>query len=62
MFECNDIAEEEVPYLGLLREVLGYVNTRSYSYADLANAINIYTGGISSGVSMLQIADRKSVV
>ena len=35
MFECNDIAEEEVPYLGLLRAVLGYVNTRSYSYADL---------------------------
>ena len=27
MFECNDIAEEEVPYLGLLRAVLGYVNT-----------------------------------
>ena len=52
MFECNDIAEEEVPYLGLLRAVLGYVNTRSYSYADLANAINIYTGGITSGVSM----------
>lgn len=52
MFECNDIAEEDVPYLGLLRAVLGYVNTRSYSYADLANAINIYTGGINSGISM----------
>ena len=34
------------------RQVLGYVNTRSYSYADLATAINIYTGGITSGVSM----------
>ena len=52
MFECRDISEEDVPYLGLLRAILGYVSTRSYSYGDLANAINIYTGGITSGVSM----------
>ena len=32
---------------------LGYVDARSYSYADLAeDAMNIYTGGITSGVSM----------
>ena len=28
------------------------VNTRSYSYADLANAINIYTAEVLGGVSM----------
>ena len=52
MFECGDIPQEDVPYLGLLRSVLGYVNTSNYEYADLANAINIYTGGISSGIDV----------
>lgn len=52
MFSCEDIPQEDVPYLGLLRAVLGYVDTESYGYADLANAVNIYTGGITSGISM----------
>lgn len=52
MFACDDIPQEDVPYLGLLRALLGYVNTKHYSYADLANAINIYTGGITSGISV----------
>jgi hypothetical protein len=52
MFECDDIAAEDVPYLGLLHAVLGYVNTGHYAYADLANAINIYTGGITSGLGL----------
>lgn len=52
MFECGDISQEDVPYLGLLKSLLGYVNTSNYGYADLANAINIYTGGISSGISV----------
>lgn len=52
MFECGDIPQEDIPYLGLLKSVLGYVNTSNYEYADLANVINIYTGGISSGISV----------
>lgn len=52
MFECGDIPQEDIPYLGLLKSLLGYVNTSNYGYADLANAINIYTGGISSGISV----------
>ena len=52
MFECRDISQEDIPYLGMLRSILGYVNTRSYSYGDLSNAVNIYTGGISCSVSM----------
>ena len=27
MFACEDIPQEDVPYLGLLRAVLGYVDT-----------------------------------
>lgn len=50
MFDVKDIPQEEIPYLGLLRSVLGYVDTDVHDYAGLANAINIYTGGISSGI------------
>ena len=62
MFECNDIAQEDIAYLGFLRAVLGYVNTENYSYAQLFNAINIYTGGISCGVSVYpKVNDRDTV-
>ena len=51
MFDVADVAQEDVSYLGLLRSVLGYVDTADHSYAELANVINIYTGGITSGIS-----------
>ncbi len=62
MFACPDIAQEDVPYLGLLRSVLGFVNTKSYGYADLANAINIYTGGISCGMGFYPDVTKMDVV
>lgn len=62
MFECNDIPQEDIAYLGVLRAVLGYVNTKHYSYAGLFNAINIYTGGISCGVSVYPKVNEKDLV
>lgn len=50
-FDAEDIAVEDISYLGFFASVLGLVNTEKYSYRDLANAINIYTGGISQKVS-----------
>ncbi len=52
MFDLGDIAEEDVPYLGLLKAVLGYVDTKEHSYADLANDINLVTGGIASYITV----------
>lgn len=49
-FDAKDILVEDVPYLSFLRNILAYVDTESYAYADLANTINIYTGGISTGL------------
>lgn len=46
MFDLAQIPEEDVPYLGLLKAILGYVDTRNYAYADLANEINLVTGGV----------------
>lgn len=52
LFDAADIPQEDVPYLGLMRSVLGYVDTADHDYAGLANAINIYTGGITSGINV----------
>lgn len=47
-FDIRDFAVEDLPYVGLLKSVLGFVDTRNYGYAELANEINIHTGGIVS--------------
>ncbi len=48
LFDVCDILPEDLPYLGILKAVLGYVDTDNHSYAALANEINMYTGGIGS--------------
>ena len=52
LFDVADIPQEDVPYLGLLRSILGYVDTAEHDYTGLANAVNIYTGGINSAVNV----------
>ncbi|MFR4352869.1 MAG: insulinase family protein [Roseburia sp.] len=52
LFDIRDIALEELPYVGILKAVLGYVDTESYRYAELANEINIHTGGIGSSIGI----------
>lgn len=47
LFDIKDMMPEDLPYLGILKVLLGYVDTKSYSYAELANEINIHTGGMS---------------
>ncbi len=50
LFAADDVPDQWLPALSLLKSVLGYVNTKNYTYADLANEINGRTGGISCGV------------
>ncbi len=57
LFDAKDVAPEDYPYLGLLKQVLGYVDTEQYGYADLANEINIHTGGIRTFASSYQRED-----
>ena len=61
MFKLNHLSAEDLPYLGVLKSVLGYMDTEHYSYGELANEINIYTGGISSALNFYANAkDGKS--
>ena len=52
MFDVSKIEKEDIAYLGILKAVLGYVDTRQYAYADLANEINLITGGITSQIGV----------
>ena len=47
-FDVSGISQEDWPYLGFLKYVLGLVNTKNYSYKELSNEINIETGGIDT--------------
>lgn len=50
LFDIGHIKEEDLPYVGILKAILGYVDTKHYEYADLSNEINLHTGGINSGI------------
>ncbi len=52
LFNIQDIPEEDIPYIGILKTMLGYVDTASYSYADFANEVNFHTGGVSSTLGL----------
>ena len=52
LFDASGIEEEDLPYLGILKSVLGMVDTENYSYKELYNEINMNTGGITPGVSV----------
>ncbi len=56
IFDIADIKEEWIPYLGVLKAVLGDMDTSDYTYEDLANEINLHTGGIS--INMFAASDQ----
>ena len=47
MFTSNSIPKEYLPYIGILKSVLGFVATQNYSYSELFNQIYLSTGGIT---------------
>ncbi len=57
LFDLKDLPADMVPYLGLFKSVLGYVDTEHYTYGELFNEINALTGGIQCGVEVYDKAD-----
>lgn len=51
LFHTDRVPVEDLPYVGLLKSVLGYVDTEHYSYGDLTSEIHLNTGGISFSTS-----------
>lgn len=61
MFDVTDISEDKIPYLGILKSVLGYVDTKSYTFPELANEINLHTGGIFSSIGIYPHVEKGSI-
>ena len=60
LFDAGSIQDHLIPYLGVLKYVLGYVNTENYSYGELFNEINCHTGGIVPLVNLYgDMRDKK---
>lgn len=52
MFDLAQVPQEKLPYVGILQNVLGLVDTEHYEYAELFNEINMNTGGIGTTLEM----------
>ena len=51
LFRINNLPERLIPYVGLLKAVIGLVDTKRYTYKDLFDEINMQTGDISYSYS-----------
>ena len=49
-FSLNSLPEEYFRYIGFLKLLLFDVSTENYSYGDLSNEIDFYTGGMYAGL------------
>jgi Zn-dependent M16 (insulinase) family peptidase len=60
MFKMNDISNEDLPYLSLLAQTLGEVDTNNLSYSRLDNEIRLVSGGISTTLTSYKQKDGSS--
>ena len=52
LFDAHHISEDLIPYLGILKVLMGKLNTTDYTYTDFADEVNLYTGGVSNEVNV----------
>ena len=57
MFRISETDPEEIHYLGLLKSVLGLLDTGAHTYGDLCNEVNVHTGGMNFGVEIFESPD-----
>ena len=57
-FDLHGITAEELPYVYLLSDILGDLDTKKHTYSELASLIDLHTGGIDSTVSAF--SDREN--
>lgn len=51
-FDCRNVPEELLPYIGLLSATLGLMDTAHYTYPELSTEINLNSGGISTDAAI----------
>ncbi|SNS99608.1 hypothetical protein SAMN05446037_103228 [Anaerovirgula multivorans] len=57
LFDTTVVPQNLIPYISLLSFTLGKVSTEKYSYEDLSNEMNIYTGGIDFRADAYSLKD-----
>ena len=58
LFDTAQIPDELVPYLGLLKSVLGYVDTEHYTYGELFHEIHANSGGVYCGLHVFEQEEK----
>ncbi len=51
LFNTEVLPQEDLPYAGLLKSILGSISTEHYSYSDLTSEIHLNSGGVDFSVS-----------
>ena len=51
LFDTSVLPVEDLPYVGFLKSLLGYVNTENFTYGDLTSEIHLNSGGVSFSVT-----------
>lgn len=51
LFDIGNVSEELFPYIGVLKNALGMVDTQNFAYGELYHETNIKTGGIQMVVN-----------
>ncbi len=59
-FDTSAVSQEDLPYLGLLVRMLGRLNTRSYTYEELSNELNLHTGGIHTSTDVVSVLNQSA--
>lgn len=60
MFKADTVPAELFPYIGVLKGMIGMLDTKNYKYGDLFNIVNMETGGISPVVNMYDNAKDRN--
>lgn len=60
-FDLEGIGKEDLPYVGLLKNVLGMIDTGNYAYGELFNEINVQSGGIGTGITAFPDKEGKKL-
>ena len=61
LFDIENIEDEDIPYVGLLSVVMGYMDTTKHTYEEISNEIDIHTGGIFSDFATFERVDEQGV-
>ena len=51
IFDMRIVNQEMIPYMSILGELLGKLDTRNFSFEELEKYMNIHTGGFNTGMT-----------